>query len=135
MRKIQLDEIRSAKHIDALVFQSLVDGEYDYYSSAEHLRWMGDIPGVTLIETPGHSDETGKKIIINGKDCRVKKKMKGGWDETHDVNLGHKEKAFTPKDPALKKAMKKKVAGHYLISRSCFEYYIPTITDYIASKL
>ena len=37
--------------------------------------------------------------------------MKGGWDETHDVNLGHKEKAFTPKDPALKKAMKKKLLG------------------------
>ena len=31
--------------------------------------------------------------------------------------------------------MKKKVAGYYLISRLCFEYYIPTITDYIASKL
>ena len=29
----------------------------------------------------------------------------------------------------------KKVAGHYLISRSCFEDYIPTITDYIASRL
>jgi len=109
--------------------------KHDYHSSAEHLRRMGDIPGVTLIETPGHSDETRKKIIINGKDCRVTKKMKSGWDETHDVNLGHKEKAFTAKDPALKKAMKKKVAGHYLISRSCFEYYIPTITDYIASKL
>ena len=38
-------------------------------------------------------------------------------------------------NPALKKTMKKKVAGHYLISRSCFEYYIPTITDYISSKL
>jgi|TARA_B110001452_G_scaffold257073_1_gene250950 hypothetical protein len=51
------------------------------------------------------------------------------------MNLGHKEKAFTSKDPALKKAMMKKVAGHYLISRSCFEYYIPTITDYIASRI
>jgi len=135
LRKFQLDEIRSAKHIDALVFQSPVDGEQDYHSSAEHLRWMGDIPGVTLIETPGHSDESGKKIIINGKDCRVKKKMNGGWDETHDINFGHKNKAFTAKDPELKKAMKKKVAGHYLISHSCFEYYIPTITDYIASRL
>ena len=56
-------------------------------------------------------------------------------NETHDINFGHKEKAFTPKDPALKKAMKKKVAGHYLISRSCFEYYMPTITEYISSKL
>jgi len=135
LRKFQLDEIRSAKNIDALIFQSPVDGETDYQSSSQHLRWMGDIPGVTLTETPGHSDETGKKIIINGVDCKVKKKMKGGWDETHDMNLGHKEKAFTAKDPALKKAIKKKVAGHYLISRSCFEYYIPQITDYIASRL
>jgi len=35
---------KSAKHIDALVFQSPVDGGYGYHSSAEHLRWMGDIP-------------------------------------------------------------------------------------------
>ena len=103
LRKFQLDEIRSIKHIDALVFQIPVDGETDYHSSSKHLKWMVDIPGVTLIETPGHSDETGKKIIINGKDCRVKEKMKGGWEETHDVNFGHKEKAFTAKDPALKK--------------------------------
>ena len=61
--------------------------------------------------------------------------MKGGWEETHEMNLGHKEKTFTAKDPGLKKAMKKKVPRHYLISRSCFEYYIPQITDYIASRL
>jgi hypothetical protein len=65
----------------------------------------------------------------------MKKKVRGRWEETHDMSFGHKEKAFTAKDPALKKAMKKKVAGHYLISHSCFECYIPQITDYIASRL
>ncbi len=66
----------------------------------------------------------------------IKLKKNERWqDETYDVNFGHKEKAFTAKDSALKKAMKKKVAGHYLISHSCFEYYIPQITDYIASRL
>ena len=59
----------------------------------------------------------------------------GGWDEIHDIKLGHKSKAFTAKDPELKKAMKKKVAEHYIISRDCFKYYIPYITDYIASRL
>ena len=42
---------------------------------------------------------------------------------------------FDGKKITIKKAMKKKVAGHYLISRSCFEYYIPTITNYIALRL
>ena len=29
--------------------------------------------------------------------------MKGVWDETRNMNFDHKEKTYTPKDPALKK--------------------------------
>ena len=61
LRKFQLDEIRSAKNIDALIFQSPVDGEMDYKSSSKHLSWMGDILVVTLIKTSGHSNYTGNK--------------------------------------------------------------------------
>ncbi len=38
---------------------------------------LENIPGIKMIDTPGH---TGRNIIVNGKKCNVKEKMKGGWE-------------------------------------------------------
>ena len=78
IREIQLQEIRKAKRIDALIMHSADDGEQDYNSNSTHLKWMDNIAGVKWFELARHSDETGKKIIVNGIDCKLKEKMKGG---------------------------------------------------------
>jgi len=135
IREIQLQEIRKAKRIDALIMHSADDGEQDYNSNSTHLKWMDNIAGVKWFELALHSDETGKKIIVNGIDCKLKKKMKGGWEETHDPAKGHRENAFTPVNPERKRAMLKKVQAHETIFSQCFAEYIPEIVRYIKSRL
>ena len=108
LRKWELDEIRSAKKIDALIFHSETDGEVDYQSDSRYLKWMADIPGAKWIELPNHNSEDGKEIIIDGKQCKIKKRMRGGWKIKHNQDLGHKKKAWTVVNPEEKKEMLKK---------------------------
>ena len=133
--KWELDEIRSAKKINALIFHSETDGEIDYQSDSRYLKWMADIPGAKWIELPNHNSEDGKEIIIDGKQCKIKKRMRGGWKIKHNQDLGHKKKAWTIVDPNEKKEMMKKASGHYIPYRSCFTPYLDDIEKFIESKI
>ena len=80
----------------------------------------GDIKGDAFI----FSD--GKKVkVIKGTDIPDPSNKiimifnKGGWKV----------------DKKLYKEMKKKGAGHYLVSYSCFSYYHPKIIEFIESKI
>ena len=135
LRKMQIDELKSFKRIDALVFTSPVDGEPDWHSNTEWMKKdLENIPGIKMIDTPGH---TGKNIIVNGKKCNVKEKMKGGWEIKWPEGKTKltSENKFITLDKKQKKEMKKKPMGHYLISYSCFNYYHPEIVKYINSRL
>ena len=135
LRKMQIDELKSFKRIDALVFTSPVDGEPDWHSNTEWMKKdLENIPGIKMIDTPGH---TGKNIIVNGKKCNVKEKMKGGWEIKWPEGKTKltSENKFITLDKKQKKKMKKKPMGHYLVSYSCFNYYHPEIVKYIDSRL
>ena len=135
LRKMQIDELKSFKKIDALVFTSPVDGEPDWHSNSEWMKKdLKNIPGLQWVDTPGH---TGKNITINGKKCNITDKMKGGWEEAWPEGKEKltSDKKFIKVDKKLYKEMKKKAAGHYLISYSCFNYYHPKIIEYINSKI
>ena len=135
LRKMQIDELKSFKRIDALVFHSPVDGEGDWHSNSVWMKKdLGNIPGIQWIDTPGH---TGKNIVVNGKKCGIKEKMKGGWEEAWPEGKKklRSDKKFVKVDKKLYKEMKKKVAGHQLISYSCFKYYHPEIIKFIESKI
>ena len=45
------------------------------------------------------------------------------------------EKKFIKVDKKLYKEMKKKGAGHQLVSYSCFDYYHPKIIKFIESRI
>ena len=45
------------------------------------------------------------------------------------------ENKFITLDKKLKKEMKKKGAGHQLVSYSCFDYYHPKIIKFIESRI
>ena len=123
------------KKIDALVFHSPVDGEGDWRSNSIWMKKdLGNIPGIQWIDTPGH---TGKDIVVNGKKCGIKDKMKGGWEEAWPEGKEKltSEKKFIKIDKKLYKEMKKKGAGHQLVSYSCFDYYHPEIIKFIESKI
>ena len=135
LRKWELDEIRSAKKIDALIFHSETDGEIDYQSDSRYLKWMADIPGAKWIELPNHNSEDGKEIIIDGKQCKIKKRMRGGWKIKHNQDLGHKKKAWTVVNPEEKKEMLKKARGHDIPYKSCFTPYLDDIEKFIESKI
>ena len=45
------------------------------------------------------------------------------------------DKKFIKVDKKLYKEMKKKSAGHYLVSYSCFNYYHPKIIEFIESRI
>ena len=135
LRKMQIDELKSFEKIDALVFTSPVDGEPDWHSNSEWMKKdLKNIPGLQWMDTPGH---TGKDITINGKKCNIADKMKGGWEEAWPEGKEKltSDKKFIKVDKKLYKEMKKKAAGHYLISYSCFNYYHPKIIEYINSKI
>jgi len=61
--------------------------------------------------------------------------MRGGWEEKHDQNLGHKKKAFTAVDPDRKKALLKKDRGHNIPQHSCFTPYLDDIEKFMESKI
>jgi hypothetical protein len=135
LRKMQIDELKSFKKIDALVFHSPVDGEGDWRSNSIWMKKdLGNIPGIQWIDTPGH---TGKDIVVNGKKCGIKDKMKGGWEEAWPEGKEKltSEKKFIKVDKKLYKEMKKKGAGHQLVSYSCFDYYHPEIIKFIESRI
>ena len=135
LRKMQIDELKSFERIDALVFHSPVDGEGDWRSNSVWMKKdLGNIPGILWVDTPGH---TGKDIVINGKKCGIKDKMKGGWEEAWPKGKEKltSEKKFIKVDKKLYKEMKKKGAGHYLVSYSCFNYYHPKIIEFIESRI
>ena len=132
---MQIDELKSFKKIDALVFHSPVDGQGDWRSNSIWMKKdLGNIPGIQWIDTPGH---TGKDIVVNGKKCGIKDKMKGGWEEAWPEGKEKltSEKKFIKIDKKLYKKMKKKGAGHQLVSYSCFDYYHPEIIKFIESKI
>ena len=135
LRKMVIDEIKSFERIDALVFHSPVDGEGDWRSNSEWMKKdLGNIPGIQWIDTPGH---TGKDIEVNGMKCKIKEKMKGGWEEAWPEGKEKltSEKKFIALDKKLKKEMKKKAAGHYMVSYPCFKYYHPKIINFIESRI
>ena len=135
LREMQIDELKSFKRIDALVFHSPVDGEGDWHSNSVWMKKdLGNIPGIQWIDTPGHTD---RNITVNGKKCNVKEKMKGGWEEAWPEGKEklRSEKKFVVLDKKLQKEMKKSAAGHYLISYSCFSYYHPEIIKFIESRI
>ena len=134
-RKMQIDELKSFKRIDALVFHSPVDGERGWHNGGDWMKKdIGNIPGINWIDTPGH---TGKDIVVNGKKCRIREKMQNGWGETwpEDREKITSVKQFVKVDEKLYKEMKKKAAGHHLIFYSCFKYYHPEIIKFIESKI
>ena len=135
IRKMQIDELKSFKRIDALVFHSPVDGEGDWRSNSVWMKKdLGNIPGIKWIDTPGH---TNRKIFVNGKDCKVREKMKGGWEEAWPEGKEKltSEKKFVVLDKKLQKEMKKSAAGHQLVKYSCFSYYHPEIIKFIESRM
>ena len=135
IRKIQLDEIRNAKKLNTLIFHSEVDGEEDYHSDSRYLKWMADIPGTKWIELPKHNSENRKKFVINGITCKIKQKMRGGWDTKHNIELGHKKKAYTIINPDIKMVLTKKDRGHAIPQSSCFVPYLDDIEKFIESKI
>ena len=135
LRKVQLDEIRNAEKLNTLIFHSKADGESDYHSDSRYLKWIADKPGAEWIELPAHNSDDGKKFVINGVTCKIKQKMRGGWEEKHDQNLGHKKKAFTAVDPERKKALLKKDRGHNIPQHSCFTPYLDDIEKFMESKI
>ena len=135
LRKWELDDIRSAKKLDALIFHSETDGEVDYQSDSRYLKWIGDIPGAEWIELPNHNSENGKEIVINGEQCKIKERMRGGWKIKHNQDLGHKKKAWTIVDPSEQKEMMNKARGHNIPYSSCFTPYLDDIEKFIESKI
>ena len=96
---------------------------------------MGDIPGAEWIELPNHNSEDGKEIVINGVQCKIEKRMRGGWELKHNQDLGHKKKAWTVVNPEEMKEMKKKARGHMIPYSSCFTPYLNYIAKFIQSRI
>ena len=63
--------------------------------------------------------------------------MIGGWEEAWPEGKEKltSEKKFIALDKKLKKEMKKKAAGHYMVSYPCFKYYHPKIINFIESRI
>ena len=81
VRKMLVDEMKTFKKLDSIIFSSPVDGGEDWKGSYQDLKWIGDIPGATMIELPGHNTNNGREISVNGKLCRDLQRMHGGWEE------------------------------------------------------
>jgi hypothetical protein len=135
MREFQLDEIRSAKKLDALTFHGEMDGASSYLGISSYMRWIGDKPGAEWVELPVHNSPNGREFIINGVECKIKFRMNSGWKIKHNWDYGHKSKAWTIIDPNEKKEMKKKAAGHNIAMYMCFTPYLEDIKKFIAKKL
>ena len=137
MRKTLIDEMKTFKKLDAIIYSSPVDGGEDWKASYQDLKWIGDIPGAKMIKLPGHNAKNGKEISVNGKLCENLPRMHGGWEEVWPE--GKKKlrsaKKFIPVDKKEKKAMMKKAKGHNMLYRECFDSYYPQILDFIASKV
>ena len=81
VRKMLVDEMKTFKKLDSIIFSSPVDGGEDWKGNYQDLKWIGDIPGATMIELPGHNTNNGREISVNGELCRDLKRMHGGWEE------------------------------------------------------
>ena len=137
VRKMLVDEMKTFKKLDSIIFSSPVDGGEDWKGSYQDLKWIGDIPGATMIELPGHNTNKGREISVNGKLCRDLQRMHGGWEEVWPEGKEKLTNAskFIAVDKKEKKEMKKKAKGHDILFRSCFNSYYPQILDFIASKV
>ena len=103
----------------------------------QYLKWIGDIPGATMIELPDHNAKKGREISVNGKLCTDLPRMHGGWEEVWPEGKEKLKcfKQFKAVDKKEKKEMKKKAKGHVMLYRSCFQDYYPQILDFIVSKV
>ena len=137
VRKTLIDEMKTFKKLDSIIFSSPVDGGEDWKGSYQDLKWIGDIPGATMIELPGHNTNNGREISVNGELCRDLQRMHGGWEEVWPEGKKKltKSSKFIAVDKKEKKEMKKKAKGHDILFRSCFNSYYPQILDFIASKV
>jgi len=137
VRKTLIDEMKTFKKLDAIIYSSPVDGGEDWKASYQDLKWIGDIPGTKMIKLPGHNAKDGKEISVNGNLCENMPRMHGGWEEVWPE--GKKKlrsaKKFIAVDKKEKKAMMKKAKGHNMLYRECFDSYYPQILDFIASKV
>ena len=137
VRKMLVDEMKTFKKLDSIIFSSPVDGGEDWKGSYQDLKWIGDISGATMIELPGHNTNNGTEISVNGELCRDVQRMHGGWEEVWPEGKEKLTKAskFIAVDKKEKKEMKKKAKGHDILFRSCFNSYYPQILDFIAKKM
>ena len=137
VRKMLVDEMKTFKKLDSIIFSSPVDGGEDWKGSYQDLKWIGDIPGATMIELPGHNTNNGREISVNGELCRDLQRIHGGWEEVWPEGKEKltKSSQFIAVDKKEKKEMKKKAKGHDILYRSCFNSYYPQILDFIAKKM
>jgi len=137
IRKMLIDEMKTFKELSSISFSSPVDGHVDWHSDYKYLKWIGDIPGATMIELPNHNAKKGREISVNGKLCTDLPRMHGGWEEVWPEGKEKltSSKQFKAVDKKEKKEMKKKAKGHAMLHHSCFEDYYPQILDFISAKI